>query len=407
MGLENTMSWNEPGGNKKDPWSGRDNQPQPPDLDEVLKSLQDKLKGLFGSTSPGGSDGNSGASQLMGLIALVAALLWSLTGIYLVDEGSRAVVTRFGAYVETTLPGIHWHLPVPVERVDLVNLEQQRFVEIGYRSGGRQQSLGSVPKEALMLTQDENIIDIRLAVQYQIKDAKAYLFNVADPDLTLKQVIESAQRAVIGKNTMDFVLTEGRSNIADEIKSEIQHTLDEYETGISVSNVNLVDAQPPDEVQNAFEDAIKAREDEQRLKNEAEAYANEVVPKARGTAARLLEESEAYKQKTIAHAEGESSRFLQLLTEYEKAPDVTRERLYLETMQDVIGQSGVTVVDVKGSNNAIYLPVDRLQKGATSAPALRDSDPSVSPTLDAPESGTKSARSAAGRGRDSRGGQQK
>jgi membrane protease subunit HflK len=401
------MSWNEPGGNKKDPWSGKDNQPQPPDLDEVLKSLQDKLKGLFGNTSMGGGDGNSGTSQLMGLIALVAVLLWSLTGIYLVDEGSRAVVTRFGAYVETTLPGIHWHLPVPVERVDLVNLEQQRFVEIGYRSGGRQQSLGSVPKEALMLTQDENIIDIRLAVQYQIKDAKAYIFNVADPDLTLKQVIESAQRAVIGKNTMDFVLTEGRSNIADEIKSEIQHTLDEYETGISVSNVNLVDAQPPDEVQNAFEDAIKAREDEQRLKNEAEAYANEVVPKARGAAARLLEESEAYKQRTIAHAEGESSRFLQLLTEYEKAPDVTRERLYLETMQDVIGQSGVTVVDVKGSNNAIYLPVDRIQKGAAASPAPRDSEPSASPTPDAPESGSKSARSASGRGRDSRGGQQK
>lgn len=401
------MSWNEPGGNKKDPWSGKDNQPQPPDLDEVLKSLQDKLKGLFGNTSTGGGDGNSGTSQLMGLIALVAVLLWSLTGIYLVDEGSRAVVTRFGAYVETTLPGIHWHLPVPVERVDLVNLEQQRFVEIGYRSGGRQQSLGSVPKEALMLTQDENIIDIRLAVQYQIKDAKAYIFNVADPDLTLKQVIESAQRAVIGKNTMDFVLTEGRSNIADEIKSEIQHTLDEYETGISVSNVNLVDAQPPDEVQNAFEDAIKAREDEQRLKNEAEAYANEVVPKARGAAARLLEESEAYKQRTIAHAEGESSRFLQLLTEYEKAPDVTRERLYLETMQDVISQSGVTVVDVKGSNNAIYLPVDRIQKGAAASPAPRDSEPSASPTPDAPESGSKSARSASGRGRDSRGGQQK
>ncbi len=402
------MSWNEPGGNKKDPWSGRDNQPQPPDLDEVLKTLQDKLKGLFGNTSiGGGGDGNSGASQLAGLIALVAVLLWSLTGIYLVDEGSRAVVTRFGAYADTTLPGIHWHLPVPVERVDLVNLEQQRFVEIGYRSGGRQQSLGSVPKEALMLTQDENIIDIRLAVQYQIKDAKAYLFNVADPDQTLKQVIESAQRGVIGKNTMDFVLTEGRSNIADEIKAEIQNTLDDYETGISVSNVNLVDAQPPDEVQNAFEDAIKAREDEQRLKNEAESYANEVVPKARGAAARLLEESEGYKQKTIAHAEGESSRFLQLLTEYEKAPDVTRERLYLETMQDVIAQSGVTVVDVKGSNNAIYLPVDRLQKGAQALPVPRDSEPSASPTQDAPESGAKSARSASGRGRDSRGGPQK
>lgn len=400
------MSWNEPGGsNKKDPWSGRDQQSQPPELDEVLKSLQDKLKGLWGGSPTG--PGNAGAGQLFGLLLLLAAVLWSLTGIYLVDEGSRAVVTRFGGYVETTMPGLHWHLPVPIERVDLVNLEQQRFVEIGYRSGGRQQSLGSVPKEALMLTQDENIIDIRLAVQYQIKDAKAYLFNVADPDQTLKQVIESAQRAVIGKSTMDFVLTEGRSNIADEIKSEIQRTLDEYETGIRVSSVNLVDAQPPDEVQNAFEDAIKAREDEQRLKNEAEAYANEVVPRARGTAARLLEESEGYKQKTISRAEGESSRFLQLLAEYEKAPDVTRERMYLETMQEILGQSAVTLVDVKGANNAIYLPVDRLQRAGSPVTAQREVESAGAQVQETPETAAKSARSAANRGRDTRGGQPK
>jgi modulator of FtsH protease HflK len=401
------MSWNEPGENKKDPWSGRDQQSQPPDLDEVLKGLQDKLHSLFGGSSGGSSNGGSGAGQLAGFIALLAILLWSLTGIYLVDEGSRAVVTRFGAYVDTTQPGLHWHLPVPIERIDLVNMEQQRFVEIGYRSGGRQQSLGSVPKEALMLTQDENIIDIRLAVQYQIKDAKAYLFNVADPDATLKQVIESAQRAVIGKSTMDFVLTEGRSNIADEIKSEIQKALDEYQTGIRVSSVNLVDAQPPDEVQNAFEDAIKAREDEQRLKNEAEAYANEVVPKARGAAARLIEESEAYKQKTIARAEGESSRFLQLLTEYEKAPEITRERLYLETMEEVFAASGVTLVDVKGANNAIYLPMDRGQKGQSVQSASHEGEVTPVPVHEAPEGVVKSARSASSRGRDVRGGQPK
>jgi membrane protease subunit HflK len=260
-----------------------------------------------------------------------------------------------------------------------------------------------VPKEALMLTQDENIIDIRLAVQYQIKDPRNYQFNVADPDVTLKQVIESAQRAVIGKSTMDFVLTEGRSNIADEIKQEIQQTLDEYKTGIQVSNVNLVDAQPPDEVQNAFEDAIKAREDEQRLKNEAEAYANEVVPKARGAAARLTEESEAYKQKSVSKAEGESSRFLQLLAEYEKSPEVTRERMYLDMMQDVLGQTGAMVVDVKNSSNLLYLPIDKLQHGAQAATLDRESElpnPASEPQAASP---VKSARSASARGRDSRG----
>lgn len=396
------MSWNEPGGNKKDPWSDRNQSPTPPDLDEVLKKLQDKFRGLFG----GGKQPDNGQVplQLLGVAASIGLGLWALTGIYVVDEGSRGVVTRFGAYTDTTVPGLHWHLPMPIEKVDVVNMEQQRVMEVGYRSGGRQQSAGSVPKESLMLTQDENIIDIRLAVQYQIKDAQAYLFNVADPDITLKQVIESAQRAVIGKNTMDFVLTEGRSNIADEIKSAIQQALDEYQTGISVSNVNLVDAQPPDEVQNAFEDAIKAREDEQRLKNEAESYANEVVPTARGAAARLTEESEAYKQKAIAQAQGESSRFLQLLAEYEKSPDVTRQRMYLDAMQDVIGQTGAIMVDVKNSNNMIYLPVDKLQRQGEVAMPDRKPDTASIPTIQSNvETASKSARSASTRGREGRG----
>lgn len=400
------MSWNEPGGNKKDPWSGREQPPSPPDLDEVLKGLQDKLRGLFGGGLPGsgGAGGQQAPGQLASLVAAIALGLWTLTGIYVVDEGSRGVVTRFGEYTDTTLPGLHWHFPAPIEKVDVVNMDQQRFLEIGYRSGGRQQSLGSVPKEALMLTQDENIIDIRLAVQYQIKDARAYLFNVADPDITLKQVIESAQRAVIGKNTMDFVLTEGRSNVADEIKSEIQQTMDDYKTGIQVSNVNLVDAQPPDEVQNAFEDAIKAREDEQRLKNEAEAYANEVVPKARGAAARLMEESEAYKQSSIARAEGESSRFLKLVEEFEKSPDITRERMYLDAMQEILGQTGAVVVDVKNANNMLYLPLDRLQRQATSVSIPRTSEVTAGANQqEVQDTFSKSARTSSTRGRDSRG----
>jgi membrane protease subunit HflK len=395
------MSWNEPGGNKKDPWSGRDQQETPPDLDEVLRGLQERFGKFFGGGENKG--GSNAPLQTAGLVLGLIVLIWALTGLYLVDEGSRGVVTRFGEYAETTMPGLHWHFPMPVERVDVVNMEQQRFVEIGYRSGGRQQSLGSVPKEALMLTQDENIIDIRLAVQYQIKDAKAYLFNVAEPDATLKQVIESAQRAVIGKNTMDFVLTEGRGRVSDEIKTEIQQTLDQYETGIRVTNVSLVDAQPPEEVQKAFEDAIKAREDEQRLKNEAEAYANEVVPKARGAAARLLEESEAYRQRAIARAEGEASRFSQLVAEYEKAPEVTRERMYLDTMQDIFGQAGTVLIDVKGSNNVVYLPLDKLRRPPATSATGKDVDTPSAATPDTAETAMRSLRSATSRGREGRG----
>jgi membrane protease subunit HflK len=390
------MSWNEPGGNKKDPWSGRDQQETPPDLEEVMRGLHEKIGRFFGG-------GENSPIRTIGLFLVIALVVWGLTSIYLVDEGSRGVVTRFGKYVDTTMPGLHWHIPAPIERVQVVNMEQQRFLEVGYRSGGRQQSLGSVPKEALMLTQDENIIDIRLAVQYQIKDAKDYLFNVADPDETLKQVIESAERAVIGKSTMDFVLTEGRGKVADEIKSEIQQTLDQYQTGIRVSNVSLVDAQAPEEVQAAFMDAIKAREDEQRLKNEAEAYANEVVPKARGAAARLLEESEAYKQRVIARAEGDAGRFRQLLAEYEKAPEITRERLYLDTMEEVFGRTGTLLVDVKNSNNLLYLPIDKLQKPASPLIPPRDTENSTITTPEISDSGTPRSIRSTTRGREGRG----
>lgn len=396
------MSWNEPGGNKKDPWSGREQQDSPPDLEEVMRSLQNKIGRLLGG---GGGTGGGSPMKRLGLLAAIPLVVWALTGIYIVDEGNRGVVTRFGKYAETTLPGPHWHLPSPIESVTIVNVEQQRFIEVGYRSGGRQQSLGSVPREALMLTQDENIVDIRLAVQYQIKDAKSYLFNVLDPDVTLKQVTESAERGIIGKSSMDFVLTEGRSGVADEIKTEIQQILDQYKTGIRVTNVNLVDAQPPEEVQNAFEDAIKAREDEQRLKNEAESYANEVVPKARGAAARLAEESEAYKLKLIAKAQGEAGRFKQLLAEYEKAPEVTRERLYLDTIESVLEKTNTLMLDVKSGNNLIYLPVDKFQRQSTVIDTIRETESGTAATSEAMtvDSTGKSMRSATIRGREGRG----
>jgi membrane protease subunit HflK len=252
-----------------------------------------------------------------------------------------------------------------------------------------------------MLTQDENIVDVHLTVQYQIKDAKDYLFRVFSPDATLKQVTKSAQRAVIGKSTMDFVLTEGRSEIAEEIKSEVQKILDAYETGIRVISVNMMDAQPPEEVQPAFADAIKAREDEQRLKNEAEAYANEVLPKARGAAARLTQEAEAYKQRVTARAQGEAGRFSQLLAEFEKAPEVTRERLYLEAMQDIMGRANLSLIDVKGSNNVFYLPLDKMHRrlDTSAAPGDEERASAVQETSETPSKGMRSAIRGRGEGR--------
>ncbi|HEY5789878.1 MAG TPA: FtsH protease activity modulator HflK [Gammaproteobacteria bacterium] len=370
------MAWNEPGGDKeRDPWRGGGDDKGPPDLDEIVENLQKKLGGLFGSKpgrGNGSGSGDSGGSgggvprvprRFSGLglnfVILILAVAWALSGIYIIDEGKRGVVLRFGKYNATTQPGPHWR-PRFVDEVEIVDVEARRFVELGYRSGGRSGRAGSVLRESLMLTEDENIVDLQLAVQYQVSDARDFLFNVKDPIETLSSVGESAIREVTGKSKMDFVLTEGRSEVVALTKDLIQATLDLYQTGIIVTNVNLRDVQPPEEVQASFEDAIKAREDEQRLKNEAEAYANEVIPKARGEAARILEESVAYKDQVIAQAEGEASRFEQVLVEYQKAPEVTRERLYIDAMQSVLSRTTKVMLDVEQGNNLMLLPLDRL-----------------------------------------------
>lgn len=363
------MAWNEPGGgNNKDPWGGRNDQ-GPPDLDEVVKKMQDKLGGLFGGGRRGGgsSGGASGKGMAgFGLIAGIVFVVWLFSGIYIVDAGTRGVVMRFGAFTEATMPGPHWHLPYPIEQVEIVNVEQRRFVEIGYRSGAGGQAGLTVEREALMLTKDENIVNVQLAVQYQVDDPGKYLFNVRQPDAVLKQVAESAVREVIGKSEMDFVLKEGRAEVVDRVKKSMQTVLSQYDSGMLVSDVNLQDAQPPEEVQGAFSDAIKAREDKERLKNEAETYANEVIPKARGRAARQTQEAQAYKESLIAKAEGEASRFTALLTEYKKAPEVTRQRLYLETMESVLNRTNKVLVDSDNANNLMYLPLDQLMKQNTS-----------------------------------------
>jgi membrane protease subunit HflK len=399
------MSWDDSGNDKKkDPWSGRKKEQQgPPDLDEAIRSMQEKLSGLFGGGSK--KPNNSGDNKTPGgapsglnvtMLVVIAALVWLASGIYIVDEGNRGVILSFGAYHETTLPGPHWRFPAPIDSVMIVNVDQQRFIEVGYRSGANQQASSGVRKEALMLTEDENIIDVQLAVQYKVKNAQDYVFNVRSPEVTLKQSTESALRAVIGKNKMDFVLTEGRSEVVAKVETSLQKMLDDYGTGLIVSTVNLVEAQPPEEVQGAFSDAIKAREDEQRYINESQAYSNEVIPKARGKASRTVQEAEAYEQRVVSEAEGDASRFDQLLVQYESAPEVTRKRLYLETMEDVLGNSRKVIMDVKGGNNLMYLPIDKLMESSAATKPNRFVMPPEK-TIPANTGGDTSYRDRAGR----------
>ncbi|MGA9165576.1 MAG: FtsH protease activity modulator HflK [Thiobacillus sp.] len=355
------MAWNDPQwGNK----GGGNKNSGPPDLDEMWRRLNERLNGLFGNKTRGGepgggsSDGLPGGGNLVGLLIGLLVLVWVASGFYIVDTGQRGVVLRFGKYVETTEPGPRWHLPWPIESREVVNVDQVRTVEIGYRTNVKNKIL----KESLMLTDDENIIDLQFAVQYILKDPKEFLFVNRSPEDTVLQVAETAMREIVGKNKMDFVLYEGRADIAARAKTLMQQILDRYKTGISVSQVTLQNIQPPEQVQAAFDDAVKASQDRERLKNEAEAYSNDVVPRARGVASRLKEEAQGYKQSVIANAEGEASRFAQIFTEYQKAPQVTRQRMYLDTMQTVMNNTSKVLVDQKGGNSLLYLPLDKLQQ---------------------------------------------
>lgn len=348
------MAWNEPGGpNGRDPWGGRDNEQGPPDLDEVVRKLQNKFGRLFGgrggSTNSGGSSGGFGAAGI-GLLLVLALAVWALSGFYIIEEGKRGVVLRFGDYQATTGPGLHWY-PRFIESVERVDVDSIRSIELGYRAD-----------EALMLTQDENIIDIKFAVQYRISDPKEYLFNVRDPDETLRQALESAVREVVGKSRMDFVITGGRAEVAVRSRELLQEVLDQYKAGLIVTSLTMQDAQAPEQVQDAFADVVKAREDEVRLKNEAEAYANHILPRARGQAARIIEEANAYRERVTAEAEGETARFLDVLGEYRKAPSVTRKRLYIDALESVLTKSSKVMVDTQSGNNLLYLPLDKLMQ---------------------------------------------
>jgi membrane protease subunit HflK len=332
----------------------------PPDLEAVLRDLNKKISDFLGRKSTGaGGGGGVSNNQLgggIGLIVIVIALIWIGSGFYIVDASQRGVVLRFGKYVEATQAGPRWHWPFPIESVEVVSLSQVRTVEVGYRDNVKNKML----KESLMLTDDENIIDIQFAVQYFLKDPADYLFNNRAPDENVRQAAETAIREIVGKSKMDFVLYEGREQVAASTTKLIQDILDRYKSGILVSKVTMQNAQPPEQVQAAFDDAVKAGQDRERQKNEGQAYANDVVPKAKGAAARLMQEADGYKQRVIANAEGDASRFKQILVEYEKAPGVTRERMYIDMMQQILSNSSKVLVDQKGGSNLLYLPLDKL-----------------------------------------------
>lgn len=361
------MAWNEPGGGNRNPWERRPGQGGS-ELDEIVRNWQRRLAGIFG----GGRTGRpSGAAPRVnwGAIALLIAAFWGATGFYMVDAAERAVVLRFGRYTATTEQGLHWHWPYPIERVAKVNVAKN----------------DSIDDKTRMLTADENLVDITIAVQFIRADPLKFLFNVRDPESTLKDVSESAIREAIGQSTLDFVLGAGRQEITERTRGTIQKVLDGYQTGIQIISVNLTGVNVPDQVAPSQKDAIKAREDRDRFSQEAQAYANDVVPKARGTASRQLQDAQAYRARVVAEAEGDTSRFGQVLTAYQKAPDVTRQRLYIETVETVLGRSRKVLLDTKAGGNILYLPLDKLlDKSATSSDAAALLAPGMARPPDGP-----------------------
>ena len=333
------MAWDDQG-NGKSPWDP--NKGQPPDLDQIVEEWQKRFNRLFGVKTSGSGKRRKKPPVL--LIGLMILFIWVLSGLYQIDDSERGVELRFGQYTQTTMPGLKWHVPWPIESVEVVNVNVvNRFKQ-----------------QTTMLTSDENIVVVDLVVQYRRANAVDYLFNVRDAEATLGEVSEGAIREVAGKSNLDFILTEGRTETALLTQELIQETLDSYGTGIVVTKVNLQDANFPLQVEAAVQDAIKAREDEVRIAFEAEAYANDVVPKARGEAAKMILEAEAYREMVIADAEGEAARFDKLLVEYKKAPKVTRERLYIEAIETVYGNSNKVLLDSEASGNLMYLPLDKL-----------------------------------------------
>ncbi len=386
----------------------------PPDLDELWRDFNRKLNGLFGGGRKGGSPGRPGAEPPsggpgpfqpdmksaglgLGLIGVVSLLLWLGSGFFIVQEGHQAVVTTFGKYSHTSDAGFQWRFPFPVQSHETVAVTQLQSVDVGRNSVVQATGL----RDSSMLTQDENIVDIRFTVQYRRADARAYLFENNRPDEAVVQAAESAVREIVGRSRVDLVLYEQRDAIATELAKSIQAQLDKLKAGIVVANVNMQNVQVPDSVQAAFNDAVKAGADRDRFKNEGQAYASDVIPKARGTASRLKEESEGYRSRVIAQSEGDAQRFRSVLTEYQKAPAVTRDRLYIETMQQVYTNVSKVMVDSKNGSNLLYLPLDKLiQQSTATGPAGPALNMATPPTAGADTPSTAPAPAADVRSRD-------
>lgn len=357
------MGWNEPG-NGKDPWGKQPSGPKPPDFEELLRGLKNR----FGKRGSGGPGPEGRISMLA--IAIAIGVIWLLSGIYIVQPAERGVILQFGKHVETTGPGPHWHLPFPIQRVEKVNVDQVQ----------------SLSDHAVMLTQDENIVNVELVVQYRVSNAEHYLFNLRGPEDTLRESTRSAVREVVGKSKVDFVLNEGRVEVAQQTQTILQELLDNYASGLLVTTLALQDVQPPEPVQPAFDDVTRSREDEVKKKNEAEAYANAILPTARGEAARLTAEAEAYRSRVVERAKGEAERFSALLAEYEKAPQVTRKRLYMDTMESVLSNTSKIIVDSKNSNQLMYLPIDQLMRQKSEQGPVNANTPAVTATPQPPTS---------------------
>ena len=359
----------------KNPGQNNNQEEGPPDLDELLNDLRKKIGRIFGKketdqktpkSSGVNPTPNSGNDQLpLVPILLIVVLLWAATGFYIVDQGSRGVVLRFGKNTEVTMPGPRWHIPYPIESAEVVNLEQVRTIEVGYRSAGDAAARSKELRESLMLTDDENIIDLQFAVQYNLKSVEDFLFNNRSAESSVRGAAETAIREIVGKSKMDFALYEGREEIAVKAKKLMQEILDRYNTGINVTSVTMQNAQPPEQVQASFDDAVKAKQDLERQKNEGQAYANDIIPKAKGTASRLTAEAQGYRLRVENEAKGNASRFEQILTQYNRAPEVMRDRLYIEAQEQILSSVSKVFIDQKNSNNLLYLPLDKLIQQAT------------------------------------------
>lgn len=360
------MAWDDDNKKGNDSWRPKGDK-GPADLDAIVRDLQRRISGWFSGRKGGGSGGNNPLNAGIIGFAFVALIgVWALTGFYTVDEAEQGVVLRFGNHVDTTQPGLRWHLPWPIEAAETVN------------TGATE----TWTYQGSMLTRDENIVIVDLIVQYRRTNPVAYLFSLREPETTLRDVTASAIREIIGKNGLDFILTDGRPEVASRTQELLQTTLDTYGTGITVYEVNMQEANFPAEVESAVQDAIKAREDRERAILEAQAYTNDILPRARGNAARQIEEAEAYRARKIANAEGEADRFVQVMGAYQNAPDVTRERLYLETLEQILADSSKVLIDQGegggGSNNLLYLPLDQLMRGRSTADSSSDSSSSSS-----------------------------